>query len=87
MPGSNNMSGISSPVVDALVKDALAAQTRPQLVTACRALDRVLRSGRYWIPQWYKPSHWIAYWDVFERPALQPKYATGILDTWWTRKG
>lgn len=86
MPGSNNMSGISSPAVDGLIQVALAAQTRPDLVTACRALDRVLRAGRYWIPQWYKPSHWIAYWDVYDRPAVQPRYGTGILDTWFARK-
>jgi microcin C transport system substrate-binding protein len=57
--------------------------TRPALVTACRALDRVIRAGRYWIPHWYKPSHWIAYWDVFGRPAAQPRYFRGIPETWW----
>ena len=31
-------------------------------------LDRVFRAGRYWIPHWYKASHWIAYWDVFGYP-------------------
>ncbi|WP_127088754.1 extracellular solute-binding protein [Aquabacter cavernae] len=85
MKGSNNLSGISDPAVDGLIAVALAAQTRAELVTACRALDRVLRSGRYWIPQWYKPSHWVAYWDVYERPPTLPKYAIGVLDTWWTR--
>jgi len=57
--------------------------TRPALVTACRALDRVIRAGRYWIPHWYKPSHWIAYWDVFGRPVAQPRYFRGIPETWW----
>ena len=55
----------------------------PALVTACRALDRVIRSGRYWIPNWYKASHWIAYWDVFGRPPAQPRYFRGIPETWW----
>ncbi|TCT06603.1 extracellular solute-binding protein [Aquabacter spiritensis] len=87
MRGSNNLSGISDSAVDGLIAAALAAQTRAELVTACRALDRVLRAGRYWIPQWYKASHWVAYWDVFARPGTQPKYDTGILDTWWTRSG
>lgn len=82
--GSNNVSGISDTAVDGLISVALAAQTRPELVTACRALDRVLRAGRYWVPQWYKPSHWLAYWDVFGRPAAPPKYDTGVLDTWWS---
>ena len=50
---------------------------------ACRALDRVLRAGHYWIPHWYKASHWIAYWDVFGRPTAQPRYFRGIPETWW----
>jgi len=81
--GSNNLAGIADPAIDALIDAIIAAQTRPALVTACRALDRVIRSGRYWIPHWYKPSHWIAYWDVFGRPAAQPRYFRGIPETWW----
>jgi microcin C transport system substrate-binding protein len=52
-------------------------------VTACKALDRVIRAGRYWVPHWYKASHWIAYWDVFGRPPTKPRYARGIPETWW----
>ena len=83
LKGSNNLAGISEPAVDALIDAIMAAQTRPQLTAACRALDRVIRAGRYWIPQWYKASHWIAYWDVFGRPSAQPRYFRGIPDTWW----
>lgn len=83
LKGSNNLAGIADPVVDALIEAVIAADTRPALVTACRALDRVMRAGRYWIPQWYKASHWIAYWDVFGRPPAQPRYFRGIPDTWW----
>lgn len=82
--GSNNLAGISDPVIDALIDRIVAANTRPEMVTACRALDRVIRSGRYWVPHWYKASHWIAYWDMFDRPAQgKPKYARGIPETWW----
>jgi microcin C transport system substrate-binding protein len=83
LPGSNNLSGISDPSVDALIDIIIAANSRPALVTACRTLDRVIRSGRYWVPNWYKASHWIAYWDVFARPPAQPRYSRGIPDTWW----
>ncbi|WP_341989414.1 extracellular solute-binding protein [Azorhizobium sp. AG788] len=86
-PGANNLSGISSKVIDGLIADALAAQTRPELVTACHALDRVLRAGRYWVPHWNKASFWIAYWDVFSRPPVKPKYDRGALDTWWRTQG
>jgi microcin C transport system substrate-binding protein len=82
--GSQNLAGISDPVIDALVDTIVAAPTRAELVTACRALDRVIRSGRYWVPHWYKASHWIAHWDMFDRPSQgKPKFARGIPETWW----
>jgi microcin C transport system substrate-binding protein len=83
LKGSNNLAGIADPSVDALIDIIIAAPTRPTLTIACRVLDRVLRAGNYWIPHWYKPSHWIAYWDVFGRPPAQPRYFRGIPDTWW----
>ncbi len=83
-PGSYNVAGISSPVVDALIDQALAAENAPALVTCCRALDRVLRAGHYWIPQWYSGENRIAYWDVFDRPKVKPRYELGVLDTWWS---
>jgi microcin C transport system substrate-binding protein len=82
-PGQTNFSGISDPVVDALIEKAIAAPTRPELVTACRALDRVVRATRFMVPHWYKGSHWLAYWDVFGKPKAKPRYARGIPDTWW----
>jgi microcin C transport system substrate-binding protein len=81
--GSQNLAGIADPVVDALVDIIIGAKTRPELTTACRALDRVIRAGRYWIPHWYKATYWIAYWDTFGRPPKNPPYARGIPDTWW----
>jgi microcin C transport system substrate-binding protein len=81
--GSNNTAGIADPVVDSLIDTIISAQTRPALITACRALDRVIRAGRYWVPQWFKGSHWLAYWDVFGHPATKPRYARGAPETWW----
>jgi microcin C transport system substrate-binding protein len=81
--GTQNLAGIADPVVDVLVDKIIAADSRPALVTACKALDRVIRAGRYWVPHWYKASHWIAYWDVFGRPPTKPRYARGIPETWW----
>ena len=69
--GRTTSPGIADPVIDALVEKAIAAQSQAQLNTACRALDRVLRSGRYWIPHWSKASYWIAYWDQFGYPQGQ----------------
>jgi microcin C transport system substrate-binding protein len=81
--GTNNLAGITDPVVDALIEKVIAARSRDELVTATRALDRVLRAGHYWVSHWYKASHNIALWDKFARPPVQPRYQRGILDTWW----
>lgn len=81
--GSSNIAGVRDPAVDTLINAALTAGTRAELVTACRALDRVLRSGRYWIPMWFKAGHWLAYWDMFGRPATKPRYDRGAPATWW----
>jgi microcin C transport system substrate-binding protein len=81
--GSRNLSGISDPVIDALIEKIVEAKTREQLTFACRALDRVLRAGHYWIPQWNKGTHWIAYWDVFARPKEKPRYGRAVPETWW----
>ncbi|HLZ05125.1 MAG TPA: extracellular solute-binding protein [Bradyrhizobium sp.] len=83
--GSYNLSGIASPAIDALIEKAIAAGTRQELNIACRALDRVFRAGRYWVPQWYRTTHPVAYWDQFSHPEKPPKYAsgTGAPENWW----
>ncbi|NOT70002.1 MAG: ABC transporter substrate-binding protein [Hyphomicrobium sp.] len=83
LDGSFNLAGIADPVVDSLADKVIAAKSRGELVTATRAIDRVLRAGHYWVPHWYKASHALAYWNKFARPAIKPKYDPGILDTWW----
>jgi microcin C transport system substrate-binding protein len=81
--GSQNVAGIADPAIDAMIERIIAADTRAELVTACRALDRLIRAGRYWIPHWYKASHWLAFWDVFNRPPQKPRFSRGAPDTWW----
>ncbi len=89
--GSLNLSGINSPVIDALMDRIINAESREDQIVAARATDRVLRAGFYWVPHWYKASHTLAFWDVFARPEKAPRYSRGsgvtdkrgILDTWW----
>ena len=54
LKGSQNLAGIADPVIDALIERIIAADDPASLVTACKALDRVIRTGRYWVPHWYK---------------------------------
>jgi microcin C transport system substrate-binding protein len=84
--GSYNLAGIADPVIDALIEKILAAETRADLTIACRAFDRVFRAGRYWVPQWYRATHPIAYWDLFTHPEKPPRYAQGVgaPENWWS---
>lgn len=72
--GSYNLAGIADPVIDALIEKILAADTRAELTTACRAFDRVFRAGRYWVSHWYRANHPLAYWDMFDHPKILPRY-------------
>src|SRR5438046_9656245 len=45
MRGSQNLAGISDPVIDALIEELIAAHDRASLTHASRALDRACRSG------------------------------------------
>ena len=81
-PGSRNYAGINDPAVDSLVASLIAAPDRDALITAARALDRVLLSGYYVIPHWHIRSFRVAYWNKFKRPEIAPKYSLGF-DGWW----
>jgi microcin C transport system substrate-binding protein len=80
-PGTLNLAGVADPVVDALIEDVIAADSRPQMEARVRALDRVMRSEQIWVPNWSKAAFWIAYWDVFGRPEEPPLYSRG--DSYW----
>ncbi|WP_299359555.1 extracellular solute-binding protein [uncultured Paracoccus sp.] len=78
-----NAMGLANPAVDRLISLVEAATTQEELTTRVHALDRVLRALRFWVPQWYKPMHTVAYWDIFAHPDEQPPFALGELDFWW----
>ncbi len=80
--GSKNYAGIANPVVDVLLNKLLAAQTRTT-VAAARALDRVLLSQHYSIPNWYLNNHRLAYRNRFAM-VTTPPYTLG-LRAWWLK--
>jgi microcin C transport system substrate-binding protein len=89
--GSYNLAGIENPAIDALIEKIIGADNRADLTIACRAMDRVFRAGRYWVPQWYRNSHPVAYWDVFDHPKTSPRYqidnyssSVGERILWWS---
>ena len=81
--GSDNLAGVESPAVDALIDAIEAADTRGELTVAVHALDRVLRAMHIWVPQWYSGIHRVAYRNKFSRPEIQAPYALGEMTVWW----
>lgn len=86
-PGSDNISGVQSAGVDALIRAIEKAPTREDLSAAVHALDRVLRAMHIWIPNWYSASYRIAYRNQYSRPETLPLYQLGELSIWWFDKG
>jgi microcin C transport system substrate-binding protein len=82
--GSNNLTGLADPVVDALIEKVVVANTREDLNAAAQALDRVLRSKHIWVGAWNLGAHRIAVWDIFgipEEPAPYDFFRN--MDFWW----
>ena len=78
-----NLAGFGSEAVDSLIDSVTAAEDRTTLDDATRALDRVLRAEVFWVPQWFKNTHNVAYYDMYRYPENLPPYALGTLDFWW----
>jgi microcin C transport system substrate-binding protein len=87
--GSSNLIGLKDPAIDAIVELAVSANTRPELVGRLKALDRVLRHGYYFVPEWTSNSFRISYRaGKFEEPKVAPRYyqAEGwVVSTWWAK--
>ena len=84
-PGSRNLAGIQSSVIDGLIELVISAPDRKSLITRTRALDRVLLWNHYVIPHWHIRSFRVAFWDKFGRPPKTPIYGLAF-DAWWVDK-
>jgi len=83
-PGSRNFIGLKNPAIDTLVEKLIAADSREELITRTRALDRVLLWGHYVIPNWHIKTWRVAYWNQLAHPATTPAYDIGLM-TWWNQ--
>jgi microcin C transport system substrate-binding protein len=83
-PGSRNFIGLKDPAVDTLVEKLIAADSRQELITRTRALDRVLLWGHYVIPNWHIKTWRVAYWNQLAHPETTPRYDIGLM-TWWIK--
>ncbi|SFM23443.1 peptide/nickel transport system substrate-binding protein [Shimia aestuarii] len=85
-PGSRNLMGLKSPVVDRLIDAMLTAETQEEFTAATRALDRVLTAGRHVIPIWTYAVGRIAHRKELRYPDTLPIYGDGaewMPAFWW----
>lgn len=84
-PGTFNYAGAANPAVDAMIDAVINARTRQDFVEAVRAYDRVLLSGSYVVPLYFRPEQWLAHWKHIKRPEVTPLQGSQ-LPTWWHEK-
>lgn len=85
-PGSENIAGVKSPVVDALIKQLLNATSQQELETVASALDRVLIHNHYFIPWRYLKNHYVMFNQRLQYPQTLPLYYAATdwaVRTWW----
>ena len=86
-PGSRNLMGMNSPAAEAMISAMIGARTRKDFITATRALDRVLTTGRYVIPIHQYSVGRIAHKKELKFPADRlPIYGDGVgflPEVWW----
>jgi peptide/nickel transport system substrate-binding protein len=88
-PGSRNWMGINSMAAEEMVRHMLTSPDRDDYISAVRALDRILISGRYVVPIWYSPYSMLAHDSNFKYPSYLPAYGDWINflpDVWWFEK-
>jgi peptide/nickel transport system substrate-binding protein len=84
-PGTRNYMGAKSAGIDGMIAAILAARSRADLVAAVRSLDRMLISGRYVMPLFYRSGQWVARWTHIRHPDVTS--ASGYLpETWWSAR-
>jgi microcin C transport system substrate-binding protein len=84
VPSGFNWAGIHNPAVDALINDVIKAQTRPEVLAATHALDRVLLWNWYSVPAYSQGGILnVAYWNRFGRPETSTLTGFPWQTQWW----
>ncbi len=68
---------------DDLIDRIEGVQSREELQTVMKCVDRVLRAYHFWIPNWHSANHRIAMWDMFGWPDAKPDYFFPVEQLWW----
>ena len=90
VPGSENVIGVKSHVVDELIKKLFEVNTQQEQITVAHALDRVLMHGYYVIPWRYLSHFYFIYNKRLQRPETLPLFYGAyewVINAWWDGEG
>ncbi|WP_257284469.1 extracellular solute-binding protein [Endozoicomonas sp. SESOKO1] len=83
--GSRNIAGIRLKSIDSLTEKIPRANSREELLTLIKSLDRIILWNHYVLPLWYQP-HWLViHKQQLKYPKNPAPYALD-LSTWWYQK-
>ncbi len=85
-PGSENIIGVKSPAVDALIQQLMDVDNQHDFEVTGRALDRVLMHSHYFIPFRYLDHHYVVHHKHLRQPDVLPSYYNAqewAIGTWW----
>lgn len=86
VPGSENIIGLKSKVVDDLIKKLYEANTQAEYETIAHALDRVLMHGYYIVPWRYLSNFYFIHHKRLQHPKTLPLYYGAyewVINYWW----
>ena len=82
--GSRNIIGIKDEAIDLLIDGIIYADTRAELISTTKALDRVLKWNYFVVPHYYSEGLRVARWNKFEYSDNLPDYNVNLF-TWWSK--
>ncbi len=82
--GSRNIIGIKDEAIDILIDRLIYAETRANLISTTKALDRVLKWNYFVVPHYYSEGLRVARWNKFEYSDNLPDYNVNLF-TWWSK--
>ena len=82
--GSRNIIGIKDEAIDLLIDGIIFADTRAELISTTKALDRVLKWNYFVVPHYYSEGLRVARWNKFEYSDNLPDYNVNLF-TWWSK--
>ena len=80
--GSRNYAGIKHKAIDEIIQKITNAKSRKNLTEYTRILDRLLRSGKWFIPLFHDPLHRVAHQENISIPKEIPLYGFNPWTAW-----